>query len=217
MSTIEPVTAGQNGAVAFATTHWSIVLTAQSELPAAREALEKLCRTYWRPLYAFVRHQGYKHEEAEDLTQGFFAVLLERKGLDTLRKERGRLRSFLLVASAELYDLASGSWLATGALNTGRYQHTVTLLPDGMVLVAGGLDISVTALASAELYTPSGATPTPTATPTPSVTPSPSPTPTPSSTPTPSPTATQTPTATPRPIPTPRFRPTPRPRPTPPR
>jgi RNA polymerase sigma-70 factor (ECF subfamily) len=98
MSTIEPATAGQNGAVAFATTHWSVVRTAQSESPAAREALEKLCRTYWRSLYAFVRQQDYKHEEAEDLTQGFFAVLLERKGLDTLQKERGRLRSFLLVS-----------------------------------------------------------------------------------------------------------------------
>jgi len=98
MSTIEPAIAGQNAAVAFATTHWSVVITAQSESPAAWEALEKLCRTYWRPLYAFVRQQGYKHEEAEDLTQGFFAVLLERKGLDTLRKERGRLRSFLLVS-----------------------------------------------------------------------------------------------------------------------
>lgn len=98
LSTIEPLTAGQNGAVAFATTHWSVVITAQSESPAAREALEKLCRIYWRPLYVFVRQKGYKHEEAEDLTQGFFAVLLERKGLDTLRKERGRLRSFLLVS-----------------------------------------------------------------------------------------------------------------------
>jgi RNA polymerase sigma factor (sigma-70 family) len=87
-----------NRAVSFATTHWSVVLDAQSESPAAHEALEKLCRTYWRPLYAFVRQQGYTHEEAEDLTQGFFAVLLERKGLDTLRKERGRLRSFLLVS-----------------------------------------------------------------------------------------------------------------------
>jgi DNA-directed RNA polymerase specialized sigma24 family protein len=98
MSTIEPVAAERNGTVAFATTHWSLVLTAQGESRAAREALGKLCRTYWRPLYAFVRQQGYKHEEAEDLTQGFFAVLLERKGLDTLRKERGRLRSFLLVS-----------------------------------------------------------------------------------------------------------------------
>lgn len=88
----------RNGAVAFGTTHWSMVLTAQGESPAANDALEKLCRTYWRPLYAFVRQQGCRHEEAEDLTQGFFAVLLERKGLNTLRKERGRLRSFLLVS-----------------------------------------------------------------------------------------------------------------------
>jgi RNA polymerase sigma factor (sigma-70 family) len=95
---VEPAATGQNGAVAFATTHWSIVLTAQGESPAAREALEKLCRAYWRPLYAFVRHQGYSHEEAEDLTQGFFAVLLERRDFDTLRAEKGRLRSYLLVS-----------------------------------------------------------------------------------------------------------------------
>ncbi len=83
---------------AFATTHWSLVLTAQGESPAAHEALEKLCRTYWRPLYAFVRRQGYSHEEAEDLTQGFFAVLLERRDFDSLRAEKGRLRSYLLVS-----------------------------------------------------------------------------------------------------------------------
>jgi DNA-directed RNA polymerase specialized sigma24 family protein len=90
--------AGENGAVAFATTHWSIVLTAQGESPAAREALEKLCRAYWRPLYVFVRQQGYRHEEAEDLTQGFFVVLFERRDFDTLRAEKGRLRSYLLVS-----------------------------------------------------------------------------------------------------------------------
>jgi RNA polymerase sigma factor (sigma-70 family) len=83
---------------AFATTQWSLVLTAQSESPAAHEALEKLCRTYWRPLYAFVRRQGYSHEEAEDLTQGFFAVLLQRRDFDSLRAEKGRLRSYLLIA-----------------------------------------------------------------------------------------------------------------------
>lgn len=87
-----------HGAAAFATTHWSIVLTAQGESPAAREALEKLCRTYWRPIYAFVRLEGAGHEEAEDLTQGFFALLLERRDLDTVRKEKGRLRSYLLVS-----------------------------------------------------------------------------------------------------------------------
>jgi RNA polymerase sigma factor (sigma-70 family) len=88
----------QHGAVAFATTHWSVVLTAQGESPAAHEALEKLCRTYWRPIFAFVRRQGIRPEEAEDLTQGFFALLLERRDLDAVRKEKGRLRSYLLVS-----------------------------------------------------------------------------------------------------------------------
>jgi DNA-directed RNA polymerase specialized sigma24 family protein len=88
----------QKGAVAFATTHWSVVLTAQGESPAAQEALEKLCRTYWRPIYSFVRRQGIGPEEAEDLTQGFFALMLERRDLSTVRKEKGRLRSYLLAS-----------------------------------------------------------------------------------------------------------------------
>jgi RNA polymerase sigma-70 factor (ECF subfamily) len=88
----------QNGAVAFATTHWSVVLTARGESPAAQEALEKLCRIYWWPLYGFVRRQGYTTEEAQDLTQGFFAMLLERRDLDVVRREKGRLRSYLLVS-----------------------------------------------------------------------------------------------------------------------
>jgi len=71
------------------------VLEAQGESPAAHEALEKLCRTYWRPIYGFVRRQGTGAEDAEDLTQGFFALLLERKDLNTVRKEKGRLRSYL--------------------------------------------------------------------------------------------------------------------------
>src|SRR5437773_6339566 len=86
------------GGVAFVTTQWSVVLTAQGESPAADEALEKLCRTYWWPLYGFVRRQGYKPEEAQDLTQGFFALLLERRDLDVVRREKGRLRSYLLVS-----------------------------------------------------------------------------------------------------------------------
>jgi RNA polymerase sigma factor (sigma-70 family) len=88
----------QNGAVAFATTHWSVVLTAQSESPAAKEALEKLCRIYWWPLYGFVRRQGYSPEEAQDLTQSFFELLLVRRDLDVVRKEKGRLRSYLLAS-----------------------------------------------------------------------------------------------------------------------
>lgn len=88
----------QSGAVGFTTTHWSVVLTAQSQSLAAEEALEKLCRTYWWPLYGFVRRQGYNPDEAQDLTQGFFALLLERKDLDTVRREKGRLRSYLLAS-----------------------------------------------------------------------------------------------------------------------
>jgi RNA polymerase sigma-70 factor (ECF subfamily) len=88
----------QNGAVVFATTHWSVVLEAQGQSPAAQEALEKLCRTYWRPVYSFIRRQGAGPEEAEDLTQGFFALLLERRDLETVRREKGRLRSYLLVS-----------------------------------------------------------------------------------------------------------------------
>lgn len=105
MPTIEDGTSGsatgqiiQIGAVAFATTHWSVVLTARGESAAAKEALEKLCRTYWWPLYGFVRRNGYKPEEAQDLTQGFFALLLERRDLDVVRQEKGRLRSYLLVS-----------------------------------------------------------------------------------------------------------------------
>jgi len=87
-----------NGGVAFTTTHWSVVLEAQGNSPAAREALEKLCRTYWRPVYSFVARQGTRPDEAEDLTQGFFALLLERRDLDAVRKEKGRLRSYLLTS-----------------------------------------------------------------------------------------------------------------------
>src|SRR6516165_2026346 len=86
------------GPAAFTTTHWSVVLEAQGESPAAQEALENLCRTYWRPIYGFVRREGAKPEEAKDITQGFFLVLLERKDFNLVRQEKGRLRSFLLAS-----------------------------------------------------------------------------------------------------------------------
>jgi RNA polymerase sigma-70 factor (ECF subfamily) len=85
-------------ASAFVTTQWSVVLAAQERSPAAEAALERLCRTYWWPLYGFVRRQGHNPEEAQDLTQGFFAVLLERRDFDSVRREKGRLRSYLLVS-----------------------------------------------------------------------------------------------------------------------
>jgi len=74
------------------------VLEAQGGSPAAEEALEDLCRTYWRPIYGFVRREGVKPEEAKDVTQGFFALILERKDFSSVRQEKGRLRSFLLAS-----------------------------------------------------------------------------------------------------------------------
>ena len=74
------------------------MLEAQGPTPAAQAALEKLCHTYWQPIYGFVRRQGTEWEEAKDLTQGFFALLLERRDLNTVRQEKGRLRSYLLTS-----------------------------------------------------------------------------------------------------------------------
>jgi RNA polymerase sigma factor (sigma-70 family) len=88
----------KEAAMPFTATHWSMVLDAQSELRAARDALEKLCRIYWRPVYSFVQRQGIGPADAEDLTQGFFALLLERKDLNTVRKEKKRLRPYLLAS-----------------------------------------------------------------------------------------------------------------------
>jgi RNA polymerase sigma-70 factor (ECF subfamily) len=83
---------------AFATTHWSLVLVAQGQSPAAEKALEELCRIYWRPLYAFARRRGSDPEQARDLTQGFFQLLLTRRDFDAARKDKGRLRSYLLTS-----------------------------------------------------------------------------------------------------------------------
>jgi len=88
----------QNEAIAFTTTHWSVVLEAQGPTPAAQEALERLCRTYWRPIYSFARREGTSPEEAKDITQGFFALILRRKDFQSVRQEKGRLRSFLLAS-----------------------------------------------------------------------------------------------------------------------
>jgi RNA polymerase sigma factor (sigma-70 family) len=87
-----------HGSPAFTTTHWSVVLEAQGPTPAAQAALEELCRTYWRPIYSFVRREGIGPEEAKDLTQGFFALILERKDFQSVRQQKGRLRSFLLAS-----------------------------------------------------------------------------------------------------------------------
>ena len=98
LTAIAPAAGEGQHAAAFTTTHWSVVLEARGESPAAEAALEKLCRTYWWPLYGFVRREGYKPEESQDLTQAFFARLLERRDFETVRRERGRLRSYLLAS-----------------------------------------------------------------------------------------------------------------------
>ena len=83
----------------FATTHWSVVLAAgRSDAPQAQASLEKLCQTYWFPLYAYVRRRGYAEADAKDLTQGFFEWLLERHWLEQADQQRGRFRSFLLTS-----------------------------------------------------------------------------------------------------------------------
>lgn len=83
----------------FATTHWSVVLAAgQEDTPQAAGALEQLCRTYWYPLYTYVRRRGYNPEDAQDLTQQFFARLLGKRSFSLADPARGRFRTFLLKA-----------------------------------------------------------------------------------------------------------------------
>jgi len=83
----------------FATTHWSVVVAASDQdSPQKVDALEKLCRAYWYPLYAFIRREGYHPQDAQDLTQGFFTRLLEKNYLAQTDRQKGRFRSFLLAA-----------------------------------------------------------------------------------------------------------------------
>ncbi len=94
---------GPASGASFSTTHWSVVLAAGQKGDAqASAALEQLCRTYWYPLYAYVRRRGYLPEEAEDLTQEFFARLLERNSIASADERKGRFRSFLLGAMNHL-------------------------------------------------------------------------------------------------------------------
>jgi RNA polymerase sigma factor (sigma-70 family) len=122
--TIGLAAVGENGAAAFATTHWSMVVAAQGDSPEADKALERLCRTYWQPIYSFIRRQGATPEDAQDLTQGFFALLLERRDLDTVRKEKGRLRSYLLTSLKHF--LANERYRAT-AIKRGEGRRLIPL------------------------------------------------------------------------------------------
>jgi len=92
----------------FATTRWTVVLAAGNRsTPQADVALEELCRTYWYPLYAYVRRHGHSREDAEDLTQSFFARFLQKNYLEKLRGEHGKFRAFLL---ASLKHFLANEW-----------------------------------------------------------------------------------------------------------
>jgi len=92
----------------FATTHWTVVLTAgRAETTRAQQALAQLCQAYWYPLYAYVRRRGYSSHDAEDLTQEFFVRLLQKNALASARRERGKFRAFLL---ASLNHFLADEW-----------------------------------------------------------------------------------------------------------
>ena len=115
---VEPAAKGPR---LFTTTHWSVVLAAgRSNDPRATEALERLCCTYWRPLYLFVRNSGYDEEAAKDMTQAFFERLLEKDYVKDADPARGRFRSFLL---ASLKHFLANEWDRIKAVKRGgRFQ-----------------------------------------------------------------------------------------------
>jgi DNA-directed RNA polymerase specialized sigma24 family protein len=109
----------------FATTHWSVVLAAgEVESPRSREALEKLCRAYWYPLYAYVRRKGYRADDAQDLTQEFFARLLARNYLSVADRNKGKFRSFLL---GSLENFLAREWTKAHAQKRGGGQTLFSL------------------------------------------------------------------------------------------
>lgn len=109
----------------FATTHWSVVLDARAaDTPAAKEALEALCRTYYYPLYAFVRRQSGDAHQAQDLTQEFFHRFLAKDYLSSVAPEKGKFRSFLLAALKHHLNVAR---VRESAIKRGGRQAFVAL------------------------------------------------------------------------------------------
>lgn len=109
----------------FATTHWTVVLAAgQRHTPQSDHALEELCRTYWFPLYAYVRRHGHAKADAEDLVQAFFARFLAKNYLEGLSEERGRFRAFLLAA---LKNFLSNDWKKSQRLKRGGGETPLSL------------------------------------------------------------------------------------------
>ncbi len=112
----------------FVPTRWSVVLAArQEDSPQAQEALATLCQTYWYPLYAFVRRQGHSPPDAQDLTQEFFARLIEKQYLARIQREGGRFRSFLLTA---LKRFLANEWDRARAQKRGGRQTLLSIDTD---------------------------------------------------------------------------------------
>ena len=116
---------GRHGPPVFVTTRWSVVLAARNQAsPDSARALETLCRTYWYPLYAFVRGSGHSPHDAQDLTQSFFAVLLAKDYLRVVGPEKGRFRTFLRMA---LKRFLANEWDKQRSLKRGGGQMLVPL------------------------------------------------------------------------------------------
>ena len=113
----------------FVSTRWSLVLAANRDSSPDRDnALAFLCTTYWHPLYAYVRRRGYSAADAEDLTQEFFARLLEKDSLRTASRDRGRFRSFLL---ASIKHFLANEWDRANAKKRGGGAFHVSLQTAG--------------------------------------------------------------------------------------
>jgi RNA polymerase sigma-70 factor (ECF subfamily) len=109
----------------FATTRWSVVLAARDKAsPASEDALQILCRAYWPPLYAFIRRLGNPPHDAEDLTQEFFARLLHKGWLEAVDQERGKFRTFLIMA---VKRFLANEWDKTRAARRGGGQTALSL------------------------------------------------------------------------------------------
>ena len=119
---------GETSPRTFATTHWSVVLSAgQGPSTESDAALERLCRTYWWPLYAFVRRRGHEPPDAQDLTQEFFARLLAKDFLRAVDRNKGKFRSFLLAA---LEHFLANEWRRARAQKRGGGGTIISLDDD---------------------------------------------------------------------------------------
>lgn len=113
----------------FDTTHWTVVLTAgDSDSPQAAIALAELCNTYWYPLYVFVRRKGHSPHDSQDLTQAFFARVLEKNYFAQVDRERGRFRTFLLAA---LNHFLADEWDKARRLKRGGGRYNASIASVG--------------------------------------------------------------------------------------